>query len=198
MDRAEAIRILNLKPDPPPTLAEIKRSYHELAQKYHPDHNPDKVAHETFILLDRAYRLLTEAEQQAEQQAPRAASSQKPAPGMSGDFRADAFRFLDEVAVAFGCSSPDLTNVTLAELQCVCSRAGIKLKTLHHSTGRPRKKTKAELYLAITDLPRFKELKRKSYDELAAMCVERQVPATIKVRGREIQKSVSELILSLL
>jgi len=197
MDRAEAIRILNLKPDPPPTLAEIKRSYHELAQKYHPDHNPDKVAHETFILLDRAYRLLTgaeqRAEQRAEQQAPRAASEAS---------RADAFRFftrqLDEVAVALGCSSPDLANVTLAELQCVCSRAGIKLKTLHHSTGRPRKKTKAELYLAITDLPRFKELKRKSYDELAAMCVERQVPATIKVRGREIQKSVSELILSLL
>lgn len=57
MDIADCYRLLELKSGA--TLVEIKVSYRRLARQYHPDINPgDRVAHEKFIALSDAYKLL--------------------------------------------------------------------------------------------------------------------------------------------
>ena len=56
MDRVEACRILNLTLDA--SNSDIRSSFLELSKKYHPDHNQDQVAHDMFILIDKAYRFL--------------------------------------------------------------------------------------------------------------------------------------------
>ncbi len=41
---------------------QIKRAYLELAIKYHPDTNPDKQNTEIFLVIQRAYDVLSNAE----------------------------------------------------------------------------------------------------------------------------------------
>ena len=48
------------------TKEEIKRSYRQLALKYHPDHNPgDKQAEEKFKEINEAYQVLSDSEKRA-------------------------------------------------------------------------------------------------------------------------------------
>lgn len=57
MDIEDCYRLLELKSGA--TLVEIKASYRRLARQYHPDINPgDRIAHEKFIALSDAYKLL--------------------------------------------------------------------------------------------------------------------------------------------
>jgi DnaJ-class molecular chaperone len=59
MSRSTDLNLLNIS-DPEPTVADLKKKYHELAAVWHPDHGGDVA---NFAELSAAYeRLLTEAE----------------------------------------------------------------------------------------------------------------------------------------
>ncbi|MCT7951331.1 DnaJ domain-containing protein [Ancylothrix sp. C2] len=60
MNIADCYRLLQLKSDA--RLADIKASYRRLARLYHPDANPQNPqAHEKFIQLNQAYKLILES-----------------------------------------------------------------------------------------------------------------------------------------
>jgi tetratricopeptide (TPR) repeat protein len=61
-DGAHCYRILGLKTGA--SLDEVKAAYRRLARQYHPDINPgDRYAHEKFIQLNEAYKILLEVAQ---------------------------------------------------------------------------------------------------------------------------------------
>lgn len=55
MTKQEACQILNVTPTTP--MQDVKRSYRNLAKKYHPDLNP--LGHDKFCMVEQAYRVLT-------------------------------------------------------------------------------------------------------------------------------------------
>lgn len=57
MNRLEALKILNSTD--PCTPADLKKQYHILSLKYHPDKNSDYVAQEICKLVNQAYQFLT-------------------------------------------------------------------------------------------------------------------------------------------
>jgi hypothetical protein len=63
-ERAKALAVLELAPDA--TASEVRSAYRRLCRKYHPDRfaNDDakaNTAHELFVEIHRAYKLLTES-----------------------------------------------------------------------------------------------------------------------------------------
>jgi curved DNA-binding protein CbpA len=209
MDKQEACRLLNLPPDPPPTPEQVRHAYRKLAQKYHPDRNPDKVANDIFVSIDRAYKFLAEgpAPRPAPQQS--APPAQQSAPASSAS-RSEAWRKQHEFQMAPEvqrmldnfCGDlqgyPELRQVKLAQLQAACAKNGIKLDHISKRTQRSVKKSKGKLYQDIMRLPQFETLKRESYEQLLDTCKEKQIPLALTVRGRQVNKSVVELILDLL
>ena len=202
MDRAEACRILNLPSDRELLPDEIAHSYRELAKKYHPDHNRDGIAHEMFVRIGEAHDLLTGRAKDKPKPHPAAA----PRAPTSATSDADAFRrqarefFEEQYNAVEGLLKRDqtLSNVRLPDLQDVCRRVGVCIDKLSDATHRPVRRTKNELFILIRRLPGYQILKKRSYDELVAMCEERHIPVTVKNMDRDVRKSVEELIVSLL
>lgn len=197
MDKKEACRLLNLALEPPPTIEQIKEARRKLALKYHPDHNPDGVAHDMFIAIDKACKFLTEP-QPAPRPAPQPAAPH-PASPASAVSEAD-MRKLQEVYEEIRGSGgySELENVKSERLREVCAKNGIRLDCVSHASQRLIKKNKGELYRDIQKLPQFVALKGKSYDQLVALCQERQIPVTTTLRKKAATKSLTELILSLM
>ena len=48
------------------TQADIKKSYYQLAKKYHPDQNKDPKAREKFVEIQGAYEILSDANKRAQ------------------------------------------------------------------------------------------------------------------------------------
>ena len=70
MELAECYRLLELKPDADVDM--IKASYRRLARRYHPDVNPNnrEEAHQKFIQVTEAYKLVLERVSKQEKSAP--------------------------------------------------------------------------------------------------------------------------------
>jgi hypothetical protein len=198
MNQQEAYRLLNLPSDPPPTPEEIKHAYHVLAQKYHPDHNPDRVAHDVFIMIDKAYKFLTSG--QPAPNPPRPASAPAPAqPSQttsSAHFVPVSDPHLEIIKdLLFDCGShPEIAGVKLVQLHKIAEHHKIPLQYISKSTQRPVKKNKTQLYGQIIKLEPFIELCKKSYDQLLEMCQEQQIPTKIKSKPKSITEMVIDLM----
>ena len=198
MDRQEAYRLLNLEPTS--TIDDVKHAYCELVKKYHPDHNPDQIAHNMFILLDQAYKVLinltSEQKGSPTQHAPTNPPTQAPKQRTQVD--------LDRIISDFcgGCNlqpKPELTGCRLSQLQNVCQLNHINLKQVSSRTQRPINKTKSELFDEIKKLPLYTQLQKKTYEQLTDMCTEQSIPIIDQNSSkRPIPKSVLELIIDLI
>ena len=91
LQQLDYYRIMGVAPNATP--AEIKSAYRTLAQKYHPDRNPNNAAaEEQFKLLQEAYSVLADAERRTQYDQHFRAS---PAPATHNDF-------LEEVGAGIG------------------------------------------------------------------------------------------------
>lgn len=199
MNREEACRILNL------TLGaskkDIRTSFLELSKKYHPDHNQDHVAHDMFIMIDKAYRFLMGEEtpqpqpQQTPQPQPQQTSQPQPqqTQNSQGIDMSKMKDILDQIQSTF--HNFDLDCVGLQDLQNIANRNNIVLTHLSTRTHRPIKKTKNELFYEIKKLAEFQRLYRLSYDQLVSLCESNHMPI---VNKRKQHKSVIELVIDLL
>ena len=68
MSREEALKILGISAAELSATAEsdpaLRRAYHRMASKYHPDKNPDPSARDVFEKVQNAYELITESRSQ--------------------------------------------------------------------------------------------------------------------------------------
>jgi hypothetical protein len=186
MDRKEACRILNLSSDA--TDNEIRTSFLELSKKYHPDHNCDHIAHDMFVLINNAYKLLTstsEPRSQTRSQTP----PQKQAPSSMIDIN-DMINHMLSPSRNFA-----LDNVKLIELQNIATRYKIDITHLSEQTHRPIKKRKNDLFYDIKKTNQFQKLQKLSYNELVTLCGSKNIPIT-DIHGRH--KSTIELSIGLL
>ena len=59
-DLENALKLLKLSTISEPTKEEVKRNYHDMAKKHHPDKNADYGSGDMFIEINKAYKLITE------------------------------------------------------------------------------------------------------------------------------------------
>jgi hypothetical protein len=196
MDKAEARRLLDLADDPPPTLEQITRAYHERARRYHPDHNPDKgVATDILQRINEAYAILTgkQEEDVRKKEKPPAAAA-RPMPPAAAEWLG---RMCNDLEYDLR-SHPELKNIPSEVLQRICTKHGIKLAIIHERTLRPNKKTRAMMFRDIRRLREYADLKAQSYERLVEMCAQKNIPINLGKTGKGMPKSVYELIADLL
>jgi curved DNA-binding protein CbpA len=205
MDKQEAFRLLNLAPDPPPTTEQIKHAYKELARKYHPDHNTDKVAHDIFIAIDNAYKMLMSGKSRTSAPKPPAPAEPPPPPPQPpphSRLSQAQYDFCKETIRAFvepAQNAELVEHVRLAQLRQICLKNGIAVEYINRMSQRPTKKNKAQLFTDIKRLPRYIEYASMSYAQLVTLCKERDLPVTIKRKpGGTMPMSIPELALTLM
>lgn len=196
MDRYEACRILNLTPDA--TIEQIKQSYHELSKKYHPDHNQDRIAHDIFIMFDKAYKYLLDDDIPASKSittnsAPNSRSV--PNPTMNKDSFNHMF---EEFMGQLGGHNFDLDDCKLTSMQNICTKHQINIKCISSTSHRPINKTKDQLFRDIVKLPQYQELKTKQYDQLTSIAQEKHLSVTKTKNNKIIPLSILELILGII
>ncbi len=59
-DLENALKLLKLSTISEPTKEEVKRNYHDMAKKHHPDKNADYGSGDMFVEINKAYKLITE------------------------------------------------------------------------------------------------------------------------------------------
>lgn len=184
MNRLEALKILNSTD--PCTPADLKKQYHILSLKYHPDKNSDYVAQEICKLVNQAYQFLTK-----EPFVPKPESK----PPESKPFNTDFFEEIFKNFSSLNTAQKYADRATKRDLLVrVCTKFGIPDKKGSKSTGKKINKTKLELWTDILKLQRFQVYQSFLDAKIDRLCRENKIP--IKIRGfRPIEELMLELML---
>lgn len=183
MNRIEALKILNSTD--PCTPADLKKQYHILSLKYHPDKNSDYVAQEICKLVNQAYQFLTKT------------SPVKTVPQQT-PFKADPFKDFEDIFKNWNSMNhaEQLADKAIKRdlLVRVCSKFGITDKKASKSTSKKINKTKVELWGDILKLELYKIYHAFTDNKITTLCTENKIP--LKVRCyRLIEELVLELLL---
>ena len=176
MNITEAYNLLNLSPTA--SSDEIRHSFLELSKKYHPDHNTDHVAHEIFIMIKKAYTLISHEKSNDYMTSKNSQEPPKstPKPTSNNSNTSDNIKkYFSDLNILFGSSPIGLKDVKMTTINVICDKYNIKTKCLSKNTLKPIKKTKCELYIEIEKLQRFKELQQLSYSQLMSLCKEKNI-----------------------
>jgi DnaJ-class molecular chaperone len=187
MDRDKALKLLNLQNNA--TLSDVKNAFHELSKKYHPDKNPDGIAHEAFILIQQAYQRLISEE------VPYSTETKKNEPHSTETKKNDFIP--QEWREMFG---PQINiflykRVKLAQVQKICNKYKINLMTISSNTHKPIRKTKEELLRSIIKLPQYLRLSKMNYDQLTNLCQQHNISIN---DAKDKSKSLEEMIMDLM
>jgi hypothetical protein len=179
MNRQEALKILNSTD--PCTPADLKKQYHILSLKYHPDKNSDYVAQEICKLVNQAYQFLTKAP--------------TPAPFVPPHPKSDIFQDIFKNSSSANKARTYADRTTKRDILVrVCTKFGIPDKKSSQSTGKKINKTKEELWTDILKLDRFQVYQKFTEVEIDNLCRANKIP--IKVKGfRLIEELMLELLL---